>query len=264
MKIGTCIPSKYYEKAAEAGYDYVEFAGVEVYGMTQEEFNSIVELKNRVKLPIRGFNAYCNESVPIVGDSFSEKKVEEYAQILCERGEQLGITSVGIGAPKARKLPQGYDLAKADLQAKTFLKITSEIAKSHGQIVLYEAIHKHMCDYCNYTKDTVAMVKDLNDENIKMVLDFYHMDVMGEELTKIDFAMPYVKHLHVSHTGENYARDYITQKDLNWIKDVLTATKEYGYDETISIEADIKNFDEEAVLGLNVIKQAIEEVKKIK
>lgn len=264
MKVGTCIPTKYYEKAAESGYDYVEFAGVEVYAMTQEEFNSLLELKNRVKLPIRGFNAYCNESVPIVGDGFSEKKVEEYAQILCSRGEQLGITSVGIGAPKARKLPQGYDLAKADLQAKTFLKITSEVAKKYGQIVLYEAIHKHMCDYCNYTKEVVAMVKDLNDDNIKMVLDFYHMDVMGENLTKIDFAMSYVKHLHVSHTGENYARDYITQKDLNWIKDVLRETNEFGYDETISIEADIKNFDKEAVLGLNVIKQAIEESRKIK
>jgi hypothetical protein len=74
--------------------------------------------------------------------------------------------------------------------------------------------------------------------------------------------MPYVKHLHVSHTGQNYARDYISQKDFNWIKDVLKVTFEHGYDETISIEADIKNFQEEAVLGLNVIKQAIEEVKK--
>lgn len=262
MKIGTCIPLKYYEKAAEVGYDYIELAGIEVYGMTQEKFDAFVELKNRVKLPIQGFNSYCDSTVPIVGDGFSEKKTAEYAEILCTRGEALGIKSVGIGAPKARMLPQGYDREKAYQQAKAFLSITSEVAKNHGQIVLYEAVHKHMCDYCNYTQEAVDMVKDLNNDNIKMVLDFYHMIVMGEDVTQIAYAMPYVKHLHISHAGVNYVRDYINHKDFQWIKVICQAVQACGYDGTISIEADIKKFYKEAVLGLEVLQYVTEEVKR--
>lgn len=239
----------------------MEFAGIEIYSMPQVQFDALVTLKNVVQLPVLGFNSYCTGDVPIVGEGFSEEKIAEYAEILCSRGEKLGIQSVGIGAPKARMLPKGYDRKKADLQAKSFLSITNRIAKDHGQMVLYEAVHKYMCGYCNFTQEAMEMVKDLNEDNIKMVLDFYHMAVMGEDITQIAYAMPYVKHLHVSHLGENYVRDYISEKDAGWLKEVFTALQSCGYDGTMSIEADIHDFEKEGPWGLEVLRKIAAEVK---
>ena len=257
MKIGLCTLTRNIEKVKDMGYDYIEVAGNEIAAMSDEEFDAFVAKKEELDFPVAGFNAYCNQNTPIVGDNFSEDVARAYAQKMAARGAKLGIKNIGVGAPMARKLPEGYDMDKAFEQDKKFLTITAEEAAKYGINVLFEALHNKCCDFANNTSDGVKMVKELNIDNLKIVLDFYHMEVMGEDITDLDEVMPYVKHLHCNHTPEGTVdREYLTEADEELITSYKNAIAKYGYDGTFSVEPnDTPDFDVLAPKTLAVMRK---------
>lgn len=257
MKIGLCTPTKNIEKVKEIGYDYIEVAGNEIAAMTDEEFEAFAKKRDALNYPVAGFNAYCNEKTPIVGDNFTEEKARVYAEKMCKRGARLGIKNIGVGAPMARKLPAGYDMDKAYNQCKRFLEITADEAAKYGINVLFEALHDKCCDFANHTADGIKLVKDINKDNLRIVLDFYHMEVMGEDITDIKDVMPYVRHLHYNHTPEgSLDREYIIPEDEENLIKIKKAVEECGYDGTFSIEPnDTPDFDKVAPVTYSVMKK---------
>lgn len=255
MKIGTAVPSKYYEEVAKQGYDYIEFAGTEISAMSDEDFNQLVKKVQEIGLPVKGYNAYCNGDVPIVGEGYSRQKAMDYAEKMCQRGKALGIETIGIGAPMARKIPENYSLDLADEQATDFVQITADVAKKYGITVLFEAVHNHMCDYANYTKDCKKIVDMANRDNVQMILDFYHVEVMGEDIIEA-LSTKGVVHLHINKLLDNYGRGYITKNDgdyLKSIKDALTETN-YAYN-SITIEAEAQYYEPYGEEGLEMMRK---------
>ena len=47
-----------------------------------------------------------------------------------------------------------------------------------------------MCDYANRTEDALRLIEKVAAPNLFMVLDFYHMEVMGEDRLAIE---PYIR-----------------------------------------------------------------------
>ena len=146
---------------------------------------------------------------------------------------------------------------KAYAQCEKFLEITAAEAAKYGINVLFEALHDKYCDFANHTADGIKMVKKLNMDNLKIVLDFYHMEVMGEDITDIKDIMPYVKHLHCNHTPKGKLdREYIVPEDEQMLMKIKKAVSECGYDGTISIEPDdTPEFDKVAPVSYAVMKK---------
>ena len=255
MKIGTAIPTKYYELAAQMGYDYVEFPGVELCKLTEEEVAALEERVKKTGLRVLGMNSYCDDSVVVANDGFSEEVTRAYAKKMADIAARLGMKDIGIGAPKARMLPEGYPMEKADAHAKRFLEITNEEMKARGVGLLFEAVHKDYCDYCNYSEHCKAMVEAIGDDNLWMVLDFYNMDVMGEDLLHFDQYMPWVRHFHINHRGPNNDRQYILPEDEPFLKGLKESFARVGYDGTITIEADARYFEEYGKEGLSIMQK---------
>lgn len=255
MKIGTAVPSKYYEAVAAQGYDYIEFAGVEISAMSDKDFQLLVEKVKGTGLPVKGYNAYCGSDVPMVGDGYTKEKAEKYARLMCERGAALGVESIGIGAPMARKLPENYDRALADEQAGEFVKTTALVAKEYGMKVYFEAVHSHMCDYANYTKDCKKIVDMVSMDNVALVLDFYHAEVMGEDINE-SIQIPGVKHLHINKLLDNYGRGYITKNDGDYLDKISEVIKQSGYKyDTITIEAEAQYYEPYGKEGLEMMRK---------
>ncbi len=254
MKIGTAIPTKYYEAVKEAGYDYAEFPGIEISLMSDEEFDKFVERYEKLRFPIKGFNAYCSEKVPMVGDGFDPEKVRKYAELMLGRGARLNIDGIGIGAPLSRKLPKGYDIDLADRQAAEFVKITAEVAARYGVMIYFEAVHEHMCDYC-FTTDHAKKIMDMcSMENVKIVLDFYHAEVMNENIEE-SAKIEGISHLHISNLAENYGRKYPLDIDRKNLERISRLVKEMGNQETISIEAEPQYFEADAAKSLKIMRE---------
>ena len=254
MRIGTAVPTKYYEEVHKMGYDYIEFAGVEISKMSDSAFNELVKKVKETGLFVKGYNAYCGADVPIVGDGYSKEKALEYAKLMCERGKMLGIESIGIGAPFARMLPESYDMNLADKQAIEFTKITAQVAKEYGIEVYFEAVHKYACDFCNHTSHCEKIVDAVDMDNVNMILDFYHMEVMEEKVEDAVLAKK-IEHLHISKLLDNYGRGYPTRKDDVLLEEISLAVKSVNYSGNITIEADEQYFEGDGEEGLEMMRK---------
>jgi sugar phosphate isomerase/epimerase len=257
MKIGCCTTIDNYEALCKIGYDYIELSAYDIYNMTEKEFEIALAKVIDLGVPCLGFNAYCKSNLSMVGPEFNLNKIRDYSNVVCKRGSKLGIKYIGIGAPFARILPDGWEKEIADKQMEQFLKVTSEIAQSYKQIVLLEALNAEICNYITSTDEAYKMVKKLNLPNLKLVLDFYHMEMMNEELESVNYVIPYVKHLHISHRGPGIKRDYLNENDYYDVFRIINFVRTQGYDSTISIEADhVLNFYDAAKLNYKILKMA--------
>lgn len=256
MKFGCCTTAANYDTLVKCGYDFIELSGHEVAFMEEEKWQEFVKKVAETGVPCVGFNSYCQDRPAIVGDGFDEDEARTYAAHIAKRGAQLGIKNIGIGAPTARRIPENYPKDKADAQCRRFLEVTCEEAAKHGLNVLFEAVHAHMCNYATYTDDALDMVKALQIDNLQMVLDFYHMEAMGEDRLDFERCIPYIRHLHFSTCEENYGRKYPSEADFDILSKIMQKLSAFGYNGTLSIEAGTTDFEADATRALEILKRA--------
>ena len=151
MLIGCCGPVEKYRQIANDGYDYFEALGWQIFDLGLEDFMDFVAQTEEVGLPVRRISSYCGASPAIVGPRFDAAAVKAYARAMCVRAQMLGVEQIGIGSPKARQLPEGFDKAEADAQCEQFLTITANEAADYGIGIMLEGVHP---GYCNYLNDT--------------------------------------------------------------------------------------------------------------
>ena len=238
MKFGCCIKRKEdVLTLARLGYDFYEYSGTEIGRMSRGEFDELLAVTDRAKIACLGFNSYSPGRPAIVGEAFSREETEDYAGLLCARGRELGISNVGIGAPAARRLPADYPREKADRQCLEFLRITAAEAARYGQRLLFEAVHGGVCDYGNHTRQALEIVERAALPNLALVLDFYHMKMMGEGLSEAEGVEPYLGHVHVSTREEGLGRGFPHARDEAEYREIFSWLRCHGYKGTVSIEA---------------------------
>ena len=258
MKFGCCTDVRNYEELVACGYDFIELSGHAASVMEEQNWKEFVKRVEGTGIPCIGFNDYCHGEPAVVGERFDPAAVRDYAQRLLDRGAQVGIQNVGIGAPLARRLPEGYSMERADEQCVRFLEITTEEAAKRGIRVLFEAVHANMCNYATLTEDAVRLIRAVGAENLFMVLDFYHMEVMGEDRLDIERYMPLIRHLHYSTCGEGYSRGYPTEEHRSDLQAILKRVQALGYHGSFSLEAPTMDFAGEATRALTILRQAAE------
>ncbi len=246
MKKGICVKAKYLETAAEAGFDHVLLAGFEVAGMSDDEFEDLCERALKCGIAVKGYNSYCRADLPIVGDGFDPDRTRAYARLLSERGKKLGITNIGIGAPSARIIPEGYDKDKAYDQYRQFCEITAQEAAPYGINVLIESLNKYQCNCVITLQEAVKIMQEIAMDNVKMVIDFAHMELNGEDFDSAADLLKYSADVHIAHNGENLSRPYLTEADNDMLAAVAAVLKKAGYDGTVTFEPQPEAEDYEA------------------
>ncbi len=259
MRFGCCASVRLYDEVAEAGYDYIEIPGGELAELSDEEYEKIRRKIECGPIPCIAVNSYAKSEPKMVGDGFSEEKTGDYAELIMSRASRLGVKTVGIGAPGIRRLPEGYDKNTALEQAKKFLRITSGVAEKYGITVLFEQVHKYICDFGTDVDEVYSIVDELAIPNLKMVFDFYHLKPTGESNACVEKYMKHIAHLHTSGYGENHSRPQLTKKDHYELVDIFRTVKRLGYDGTFSNESDNSRFETEGRTALEVIKEAYAE-----
>ena len=256
MLFGCCIPSRNYKTAEQAGFDFVEFSGAEIFDMPNVEFEQVCKNVRAGKIPCVSFNSYCKGAPAIVGEEFDIELVSKYAEYLCERAAILGVSMIGIGAPNARKLTPSFKNELADLQCKTFLKITADAAEAHGIRVNFEQLNPSVCEYGTSTEKVVSLVREVRVGNLALVVDFYHRAIAGEPVCDFVGFQDLICHTHISTCGTNLERGYPDMKDFSYYVEILSALKKAGYNGTMSIEAPTENLLRQGEEALKMLRLA--------
>ncbi|MDR3200894.1 MAG: sugar phosphate isomerase/epimerase [Spirochaetales bacterium] len=259
MKIGCCTGIENYEELCRIGYDFIELGGVQVMAMSAQELEDVGKLIASRGVPCNGFNAYCGGGLSMAGPGFDPKAAGDYAAEICRRGKALGIRVIGLGAPLARKLPQGFDPASAARQVREFIRVTAEEGAKQGITFLLEPLNSHVCDLLIHTQEALDIVKELNMPCLRMVLDFHHVTRSGEDIADIAYVMPYVGHLHIDHTLPDGSRHHLREDGIPFYRACISAAKSCGYDGTLSIEPTVTDapFREEAAESFRILRSIL-------
>lgn len=243
MKIGCCISVKHVLLAKAFGYDFIELSANELMSYDEEEWAYIRQQIRDAHIPVIGFNSFCDEKHPIVGPNADMKQLQIYLHTVIHRAYELNCKNIGIGAPKARSLPENFDYEVAQEQMKEFLCLASKMSSQYGIHILYEAIHPKSCNFCNSTTEAANMVRELNLPNVKLVWDVYHSINAMETYEQIAPLFDIIEHVHICSWDKALHRFYLLEKDEHYVKDLTAFLQNQHYQHTLSIEASDNDFE---------------------
>ncbi len=213
MEFGCVITPRDFAVVESVGFDYAEVSGRAVYAMPQAAYT---ELKKRFlsgRMPCRGFNAYCPPDVVIAGPGFSEAAAKAYAEALLERAAGLGVRVIGVGSPNSRTLPAGFDGGRAREQTLRFFDATARVFESAGITVCVEALADCYTNHINMLEEACQVARDVARPNLKVVLDFYNMEHMGEADIPLNPYIDEIAHAHISDDAGDPLKRWFLNSD---------------------------------------------------
>lgn len=116
------------------------------------------------------------------------------------------------------------------------LKRLAPIAEKNGVLLIMEALNTlvdHPGFFLTRTDQTVAILKEVNSPNVKMLFDIYHQQITeGNVIRNIRENIDFIGHFHVA---DNPGRQEPGTGELNYTN-IFNAIVETGYSEMVALE----------------------------
>ncbi len=261
MRIGFCTNliatradgtgSEWIEKGQEAGFDYVELPLAQMVDLKDEEFSALKERVGLSGLKCEVCNNFFPGSIRLTGNAVDYGKIEGYLDKALGRAAQLGVKVIVFGSPQARNVPEGYPLDKAWSQLVELLKYLDPLAGAKGITIVIEPLCQVESNIINTAGDGLRLVKAVDRENIKLLVDYYHLVMEKENPGIILDAGPDIKHFHIANP---VGRVYPVEAEDGCIR-FMNLLKLIGYEGRISFEAYTNNFDHDARRSVEILRQ---------
>lgn len=172
-------------------------------------------------------------------DEAGYKQIKDDLVFLCEVGEKIGckkivvVPTFDIGA---------YSKTEIKKESVRVLNELADIAEKYGVKLAYEFVGYPNCSV-NTFGQTYEIVKEVNRDNVGMVLDCFHFHAMNsrlEDLKKADPAKIFIFHIDDS---EDLPVGALRDDKRLWpgegavnLDGILSTLKEIGYGEMVSVE----------------------------
>jgi D-psicose/D-tagatose/L-ribulose 3-epimerase len=261
MRIGYCTNliatqidgtgSEWIEKGQENGFDYVELPLAQMVDLNDKEFSSLKEKVGSSGLKCEACNNFFPASIRLTGNDVDYGKTEAYLDKALGRAAQLGVKVIVLGSPKSKNVPEGYPMDKAWSQLVELLKTIDPLVRTRGITVVIEPLNKGESNIINTAAEGLQLAKAADRENIKLLIDYYHLVMERENPEIILDAGSYVKHIHFANPA---GRVYPAEKVDGYIR-FMDLLKRIGYEGRISIEAYTKDFCHDAKRSVEMLRQ---------
>lgn len=229
------------EMVKEAGLAFTEIHGKAVGALPEDEFSRLCRKLEEMELPCIGFNAYCPPEITIAGPGYDRRQNLEYIRHMARRAAALGIRQVGVGSPKSRILPEGFDRKLAIRQISEFLLDNVDAYEPLGIGVALEPLAACFCNCVNTCDEALEVITHLEGAHVGLIYDLYSMERQGEADRSISELMPYISHVHISDdvAGDPYSRCMLHPLRYDLHRARLQRLKSAGYTGTVSLETDL-------------------------
>src|SRR4030042_3540993 len=261
MRIGYCTNliatqidgtgSEWIEKGKENGFDYVELPLAQMVDLNDKEFSSLKRKIGSSGLKCEACNNFFPANIRLTGNDVDYGKTEAYLDKALGRAAQLGVKVIVLGSPKSKNVPEGYPMDKAWSQLVELLRNIDPLVRTRGITIVIEPLNKGESNIINTAAEGLQLAKAADRENIKLLIDYYHLVMERENPEIILDAGSYIKHIHFANpTG----RVYPAEKVYGCIR-FMDLLKRIGYEGRISIEAYTKDFCHDAKRSVEILRQ---------
>jgi len=263
MKLGCCFGVGDYNAmciAKRAGLEFAEFA---LYQFDKLENEKIIELKGRldeIGMSSPAVNCFFVGSHRLTGPEVDYAAIDEYICRLLEKTAPLGFKHITFGSGGARRVPDGFSKEAAFEQLAVLCRDhIAPAMRKYDMICGVEELFTPACNILNSVRETTALVRAVNDDRIRLLVDIFHMGKENEDFGAIREAAGLISHVHISSPkldgefpraddNEDYAGFFGALRDAGYPEDGLVsieghANKEDGFEVSVKRSAEcMKNY----------------------
>jgi sugar phosphate isomerases/epimerases len=244
MQLGICLTIgddiDELKKIKNDGADYIETGLWDLGNLSGDQIAEKFENLNRAGLSCPALNGFCRKDLKLTGPDFDKSALSEYTNKMFEKVSNH-VKHITIGSGASRTVPEGFKKEEAREQLLYFFKyIASPAAQKYGITIGIEALNSDECNIFTSHREVFDAVKSINENNIKMIVDYYHFMKEKEPLESISDYEGYISHFHIA--GLNNGRKNPLAEDAgeeySWF---INAVKKYGGDNArCSLECGIR------------------------
>jgi sugar phosphate isomerase/epimerase len=198
VDIGVCGSIDDFAKAEQFGFDYFEPPAAAVAALSEPAFAELEKRVSKSKLRCECFNSFIR-TLQVVGPSVDRAALTAYMNTTLDRCRALGGTVIVWGSAGSRNVPEGYSRDQAWQQIKTFLGMAGDLAKSRKIVIAIEPLRKQESNIINSGAEALRLVRELNHPNVKMIIDYYHLQQEKEDPEILVQARDAIVHLHFAN-----------------------------------------------------------------
>ena len=261
MRIGYCTNliatqadgtgSEWIEKGKECGFDYVELPLAQMMDLNDREFSSLKERVDSSGLKCEVCNNFFPANIRLTGNGVNYGQIEAYLAKALGRAAQLGVRVIVFGSSKSKNVPEGYPIEKAWSQLVVFLRFIDPLVRAKGITVVIEPICKLESNIINTAGEGLQLVKAADRENIRLLVDYYHLVMEKEDPEIILRAGSSIQHTHFANP---VGRVYPVEAEDGYVR-FMNLLKRVDYEGRMSVEAYTKDFSRDAKRSVEILRQ---------
>lgn len=260
--LGACQKVENSQLVSTAGFDYFEGTVDNLLAPTQSDeiFQNKLQLVRKSGLIPYACNSFIPASMKSVGAEAVPDKILEYAKIAFQRCKIAGVKIMVFGSGGSRRIPDGFDRQKARDQFVDLLEKLGPIAREYDVTIAIEPLRSQETNFINSVKEGCEIARLVNDKNVQVLADFYHMNCEKESPESIVQAGNLLVHCHVAETEKRAAPGTLKEDFTPFYK----ALRQINYKGKISIECNWVNFEKEGPEAIKILRSQQDELAKSK
>lgn len=263
MRFGCClnmiagesdgIGTEFIEPLAKAGYDYAELPLAQMMELSDAEFEQLKARAEKAGIKCQVCNNFFPADFRLTGENVDSSSILDYVKRALERAKSLGVEIVVFGSGPAKQVPEDFPLEEGYNQVVSLLKAADKIAGDNNITIAIEPLRRQECNLINTFEEGCALARDVQGENIRVLVDFYHL---SEEKEPVEHLLKegkeYLAHVHFARPE---GRTYPERIDEAGYKPFIQALHEIGYNNRVSCEAYTHKFEESATKALQFFRE---------
>ena len=255
MRIGVCgAPESVKASIPDLAFIEPAVAALLCPRESEAEFAKRLAAAKACPLPIEAVNCLFPGDLKTTGPQTDFSAAEAYIQIVCRRAAQAGIKRIVFGSGGSRKVPEGFDKAKAADQFVEHMKRWGPHAARCKLMIVLEPLHKAETNIVNSVSEGAELVRRVDHPAIRLLADTFHMVREGEGPQAIRDAGKLIQHVHCAENVGRLPVGFGGEDQRPYFR----ALKDIGYDDRISIEANWKDFAAELPRAVAELKRQVE------
>lgn len=238
VQFGVCTSLSNSEILKQSGFEYLEGSvGRDLMPAQPEaEFAKKMKEFDTCRLPVTACNGFLPGTLKVTGPDARPVEVLRYAEVAFRRAAATGIRTIVFGSSGARTIPEGFDRQRAREQFISLLIDLGPVARKYGVTVAIENLQKSETNFINTVGEALEIAREVNDPNIRLLADIFHMMRENEGPEALINAGKFVVHCHIAEVGTRTAPGMAGDD----FRPYFAALQKAGYRGGISIEGSWK------------------------
>jgi D-psicose/D-tagatose/L-ribulose 3-epimerase len=254
VRIGYCGGITDIDQVRAAGFDYIELRTAEIANLPDADYDRLVERLKATGFPVPTTYQFILGKMKITGPEINKDEENAYFQKALDRVAKLGAHTVVVGSGTARQYPEGFSKEEAFRQLIDFFKRLGSEARKRQIVIAIEPLRHEESNIINSMGEGLQLVEAVNDPNIQLNLDFYHLASEKEDAAIILKAANHIAHVHMANPMN---RVFPLKWDEYNYAPFFENLRKIGYDKEISVEASTKDFPNEAPRAIAFLRSAM-------